>query len=47
MIMTLMPVLTMMAACLARVFQLTFEISLNYIHYRTAATSHHLDSARR
>ena len=47
MIMTLMSVLTMMAACLARVFQLTFEISLNYIHYRTAATSHYLDSTRR
>ena len=47
MIMTLMPVVAMMAACLARVFQLTFEISLNYIHHRTAATSYYLDSARR
>ena len=47
MIMTLMPILAMMAACLAGVFQLTFEISLNYIHHRTAATSHYLDSTRR
>lgn len=47
MIMALMSVLTMMAACLARVFQLTFEISLNYIHDRTAATSHYFNSARR
>ena len=46
MIMALMSVIAMMAACLARVFQLTFEVSLNHIHHRTVATSHNLDSAR-